>query len=54
MEKYIKPEMIVNTAELHDLVATSPLVEVTNDQADPNQENLAGRRRDSWGDLWGD
>lgn len=54
MNRYLKPQMVLKTIELHEFITTSPLIEVSDNNADPDQESLSNGRRANWGDLWHD
>lgn len=54
MNRYIKPQMVLKSIELHEFITTSPLIEVTDDEANSDLESLSNSRRANWGDPWYD
>ena len=53
---YVTPQLLnMELSADNQFMTSSPLTNISDEkEADPDKECLAGRRRDSWGDLWGD
>lgn len=55
MRKYISPKIEIDSVDpCIPFFGGSGIVPVKDDEKADDSPNLAGRRRDGWGDLWGD